>query len=36
VTPPSAREGRTHFRAIGESLPDIGRSEAAWQTEQYV
>jgi len=36
VTPSSVREESIHFRAIGEPLPDIGRSEAAWQTEQCV
>jgi len=24
------------FRSVRQSLPDIGRWEAAWQTEQYV
>jgi hypothetical protein len=36
VTPPDTREDRIHFKAIGESLRKIGRSEVACQTEQYV
>jgi hypothetical protein len=36
VTPPDMREDRVYFTGIGESLPDIGRSEARWRQKLYV